>query len=216
MSKNSKSKRDKKKSSAQSTKAKPVDFNNPESIKRAIERLFSPSKLSTPSAINADLLRFAQEKISDAKPFFINSEPELWSRQSCCDRNVMEYIKLHGGEMVCGYRLWYHPPYYIEGERHAVWRKDGVYKDVSFSSDGEKQCLFVPDTTARQSSLGANQLRIRWGKNTETRELIEIMEGFEKSHRTETLDDETAWNTMLTYERWLAGERMSNMLIKEN
>ncbi|WP_343743273.1 hypothetical protein [Herbaspirillum huttiense] len=212
MSKNSKAKRDKKKAAVRSSGPKRLEFSSEKEVNRARAKLFDAKKLTTPAEINADLIQFSTDHISSYDPFFITSEPELWARQSCCERNVLEYMKRNGGELVCGYKLWYNPPNYIEAERHAVWRKDGLYKDVSFSSDGEKMCLFVPDKDGAQSALDANAPRIRWGKNQDTKDLIVLQEEIERLQRIERMDDQTAWDTMLTYEQWLAGERMPNLI----
>lgn len=54
-------------------------------------------------------------------------------------------MKDNGGEMLCGYRIWYNEPLYIEGERHAVWSDGESIRDVSFVDTGETTVLFVPD-----------------------------------------------------------------------
>ncbi|HYX29845.1 MAG TPA: hypothetical protein VE863_14995, partial [Pyrinomonadaceae bacterium] len=111
---------------------------------RGIKNLFDPKKLTAPTEINDDIRSFCRS-ISDLETFFLDVEPEPWSRQSCCNLNVNEYIRSHGGKMICGYKIWYHKPIYIEAERHAVWEKDGTYKDISFNADGENRILFLPD-----------------------------------------------------------------------
>ena len=211
MSKNSKVKRDKKRIVEQkkcaASAATRIDFDNPKAVQRGLDQLFSHKLLTTPKAVNDDILKFCST-VSESAPFYITSEPEPWSRQQCCDRNVKEYVALHGGEIVCGYRIWFNNPSYIEAERHALWHNSGVYKDVSFSPDGEQEFLFVVDQIEKQGALEDNAPRIRWGKNYDTRRLIEIQQDMESRRNVGRMTDEQAWNTMLSYAEWQAGKRM--------
>ena len=184
-------------------------------IQKGLEELFNPLKLTAPTSINHDIKTFCK-KISDFQPFFINIEPELWSRQSCCNLNIDEYIKMNGGKIVCGYKIWYNKPKYMEAERHAIWLKNGVYKDISFNADGEDKILFIPDILEKQNTLEENKSKIRWGKDSRTRQLIKAQETMESIMPIPQMSNEECWNTMLTYEQWNAGERMSNIQIVNN
>src|SRR5829696_7498692 len=217
MSRNSKAKRDKKKKAHRKPNP-PSSTSNARSfyafeVPKALKELFDPSKLTAPVELNDDIRSFWRS-ISDFEPFFLDIEPELWSRQSCCNLNVQEYIKLYGGRMICGYKIWYHKPRYIEAERHAVWEKDGEYRDLTFNTDGEDRILFLPDSLDKQSAMKLNQHRFRWGKDGRTRQLIDIQEYSERNTTIRQLSDEVAWNTMLTYEAWQKGQRMSNIIRK--
>jgi hypothetical protein len=217
MSRNSKAKRDKKKKArkkpnppSSTSNARPLySFE----VLKGLQDLFKPSKLTAPVALNDDIRSFCRS-ISDFEPFFLDVEPESWSRQSCCNLNVQEYIKLHGGRMICGYKIWYHKPRYIEAERHAIWEKDGNYRDLTFNPDAEDRILFLPDSLEKQSGMKLNKHRIRWGKDGRTRQLIEVQESSERSRPIPQVSDEEAWNTMLTYEAWQKGQRMSNIIRK--
>lgn len=215
MSKNSKAKRDKKKVVQRKRSAllaaTRIDFDNPKAVQRGLNRLFDPKLLTTPKAVNSDILKFCST-VSESTPFYITSEPEPWSRQQCCDRNVREYIALHGGEIVCGYRIWFNDPSYLEAERHAIWHNAGVYKDVSFSPDGEQRFLFVADRLERRGALEDNVGRLRWGKDYDTRRLIAIQEEMESYLDVGRMTDEQAWNTMPSYSEWQAGKRMSALI----
>jgi hypothetical protein len=116
--------------------------------------------------------------------------------------------------MICGYKIWYHKPRYIEAERHAIWEKDGNYRDLTFNPDAEDRILFLPDSLEKQSGMKLNKHRIRWGKDGRTRQLIEVQESSERSRPIPQVSDEEAWNTMLTYEAWQKGQRMSNIIRK--
>ncbi len=181
-------------------------------IENGLKELFNPKRLTTPTSINNDILEVCK-KISNNEPFFLKIEPEAWSRQSCCDLNVEEYIKLNGGQMLCGYKVWYNKPKYIELERHAIWSKDGTYKDITFNAEGEENILFVLDVPEKQNNLEDNKVKIRWGKDTKTRQLIKHHEYFESLIPIQQMSNEACWSTMLTYEQWEKGQRMSNMQI---
>jgi hypothetical protein len=216
MSINSKSKRDKKKrlnKKSNGKASKPAASLDLFSIDIGLQNLFNPKLLTAPKSMDDNLILFCS-KISDESPIFLNVEPEQWSRQSCCDLNVQEYIKENGGRIICGYKIWYHDPIYIEGERHAVWEKDGVYKDVTFNTDGENRILFVPDVLEKQGKLEYNQEKIRWCKDAKTKELISFQEKVERMRKIEKMSNETAWSTMLTYEQWIQGQRMPTLVPK--
>lgn len=140
-------------------------------IAQGLEKLFNSKKLITPVRINGDIIKLCKS-VSNFEPFFIKVEPGAWSRQSYCDLNVYEYIKLNNGKIVCGYKVWYNKPKYIELERYAVWFKDDIYKDLTFNANGDESILFIPDVIEKQNTLEDNKAKIRWGKDATTRQLI--------------------------------------------
>ncbi len=186
----------------------------PEKLKAELDKLFDPEKLTTPIEINEDISKFCN-RISSFDPFFIFSTPEEWSRQSCCNQNVKEYIRLNGGNIVCGYKIWYNSPIYIEEERHAIWELNGVYKDISFNADGETRILFLPDVLEKQTELEQNKQKIRWGSNWKVRLIIEKQEEMEQLANIQQMSDEESWNAMLRYEQWKTGDRISNLVQKK-
>ncbi|SIO96639.1 hypothetical protein VSP9026_04442 [Vibrio spartinae] len=183
-------------------------------MNQEIEKLFNPNDLTTPTEIDDNITAFCKA-ISDNAPVLLNVEPENWSRQSCCDLNVKKYIEEHGGKILFGYKVWYNKPNYIEGERHAVWQADdGTLKDVTFNADGEMEVLFIPDRSEMQTSLEANKQKIRWGKTSKVKSLIQLYEQAESMIPMQHMADDVAWATAITYEQWLAGKRMSNMTLQ--
>ncbi|WP_316674846.1 hypothetical protein [uncultured Tolumonas sp.] len=226
MGKNSKTKRDQKKKklkkqTSNNAHSSPI-FGMPSSLdemvsmQNELNKLFSPASLTTPKKIDANIVEFCHQ-ISDFNPIFLNIVPEDWSRQSCCDLNVQEYIKVNAGRIICGYKIWYNEPNYIEGERHAVWQgDDGTLKDITFNADGEENILFIADITEKQSSLEANKQRIRWCKTEKVKSLIAFQEQTENFIPTQRMSDEVAWNTAITYKDWCDGKRMPNQFIKIN
>ncbi len=165
------------------------------------------SSLTTPNSVNEQVLQFAMT-LSVMSPIFLDCKPEAWSRQSCCEMNVARYIKDHGGRMICGYRIWYNEPLYIEGERHAVWTDGNEVRDVSFVDTGETRTLFVPDDKSFDEA--ALKVRFAFGETDRT-----VLAGWEEVMRmvpVERMAPVEAWNSMPTYEEWLTGKRMPNLV----
>lgn len=209
---NSKKRRDQKKKTQKKPSHKNTaglpDFDQLSS-KKAFDP-FDPARLTTPKNIDQNITEFCKKHCGNV-PFYINVKPELWSRQSCCDLNVKEYIKHNGGEIICGFKIWYNEPHYIEAERHAVWLKDGEYLDVTFNADGEDKILFVVDKPEFTKSLDSNDVKFRWGGTQRVKNIIMIQELAEQRSNFIKMSDEECWDTMLTYEQWLNGKRMSSI-----
>jgi hypothetical protein len=162
----------------------------------AMENIFND--LDTPRAITEQVSRFCSS-ISSETPFYIDSDPEPWSRDGCCDLNVMEFMKENGGRVLYGFRIWCNDVY-IEAERHAIWNDGESFRDVSFVADGTVKVLFLPDVAEKQVDLTSNKLKIRKALNTKyeefvaTRSLIDV--------DLPPCSPEEAWNISQTYEQW--------------
>ncbi|MEM8515422.1 hypothetical protein RCH14_004783 [Massilia sp. MP_M2] len=163
------------------------------------------NNLTTPTSIDSNVETFAK-MLSEKEPMFLSCEPELWSKQSCCDMNVEKYIEKHGGKMLCGYRIWYNTPDYIEGERHAVWTDGTDIRDVSFSDTGEQTILFVPDN---HTFVGAP----RKVRHTFIKSLQGDLAKFDEVEQGmfQQMSAEKSWEIMPTYEQWKSGVRSANM-----
>ncbi|EGR0935570.1 hypothetical protein EIB86_23745 [Vibrio parahaemolyticus] len=172
-----------------------------------INKLFAPELLTTPKEIDSNVVEFCKG-ISEAEPIFLDVTPEDWCRELCCDLNVIEYIKLNGGRILCGYKIWYHEPSYIEAERHAVWESDtGDIRDITFNSGGEERIVFIADIKENQDSLDKNKQKIRCGLTDNARELISFHEQIEAfSPVPNKMSNEDAWSRMMTYAEWKAGK----------
>ncbi|MDP9651312.1 hypothetical protein [Paraburkholderia caledonica] len=163
--------------------------------------------ITTPSSINEQVLQFSRA-LSTASPIYLDCAPEAWSRQSCCEMNVSRYVEEHGGRMICGYRIWYNEPLYIEGERHAVWTDGNEVRDVSFVDTGETRTLFVPD----DKSFDGAPLKVRFAFSEPDRAVLAGWEAMMKMVPIQRMSSQDAWNRMPTYEQWLAGSRMPNLV----
>nr|WP_280971295.1 hypothetical protein [Cupriavidus gilardii]WDE72555.1 hypothetical protein [Cupriavidus gilardii] len=172
---------------------------------RALDALFEA--LTTPAEIDQKVLEFAQH-LGGGKPTFLECQPEPWSRQSCCNMNVAEFIRLNGGHMLCGYRVWYAEPRYIEGERHAVWTDGTTIRDVSFADTGEARIVFIPDERA----FDAAPAKVRLAFSEADKRALVAYEQLAALVPISKMPDHQAWATFPTYERWLGGERMPNLI----
>jgi hypothetical protein len=110
--------------------------------------------------------------------------------------------------MLCGYRIWYSAPRYIEGERHAVWTDGSQVRDVSFCDTGETRILFVPDD---QRFEGARK-KVRYAFEDADRQLVARFDAIERMAPIAQMSAEQAWAVMPSYEQWLAGDRMPNLI----
>lgn len=158
------------------------------------------NNLGTPDQVNELISNFAQE-ISPLEPFFIECTPEQWSRTLCCNLNVNNYISQHEGEMLSGYIIWYNGKNYVEAERHAIWKKNDIVRDVSFVQSGETKILFLPDTKKFEDG----ESKIRFSSNREER-IASCMENIlekrlEKMRKK--LPDAEMWEMMESYSQWI-------------
>lgn len=169
--------------------------------------ILDPKKLTSPVRIDDNVKEFANTINPNAEPVFLDCQPESWSRVSCCHLNVKEYIRLNGGKMVSGYRIWYHEPYYIEGERHSVWTDDrGNLRDVSFSDDGEKRIVFIVDVQDR-IEFDSNEPKLRMACHDKVKPLLQMLEMSERMITRQVMSDDESWAKMLTFEEYKRGIR---------
>ncbi len=110
--------------------------------------------------------------------------------------------------MLCGYRIWYNEPLYIEGERHAVWTDGSEIRDVSFADSGESRVLFVPDIHGFESAPA----KIRYAFRTDDKSALADYEAILAQVPIHKFTPEEAWKEMPSYEEWLSGKRMPNMI----
>jgi len=198
----------KRKRDEQQTVAKPVvSFPKSQQEIEAIEGVLF-SNLTTPLLVDEQVASFCR-RLSGKEPVFMNCQPEMWSRQSCCEENVKHYIEMYGGSMVCGYRIWYNKPIYIEGERHVIWTNGIEWRDVSFVDTGETKILFVPDDLMFDDAPA----KVRHSFDASYKLIVDVLDHGDRV--VTRLTPEEAWNSMPTYEEWLAGRRAPNMWLEK-
>lgn len=77
---------------------------------------------------------------------FLDVTPSKGSKAGYFYQNVIDKIKLDGGDIQYGWIIWKWDNLMIEAEFTAVWKdKDGKFVNVTPTFDGEKQILFLPD-----------------------------------------------------------------------
>lgn len=172
---------------------------------RGADQLFEG--LMTPAVINEQVTLFAQH-LGGKAPMFLDCQPEPWSRQSCCDLNVEKYVETHGGRSLCGYRIWYNEPRYIEGERHAVWTDEETIRDVSFVDTGETRTVFVPD----ELGFDDGPAKVRFALDERAKQALDDYEKLASLVPIVKMSDAEAWSTYPSYEDWIAGKRMPNLI----
>jgi hypothetical protein len=175
-------------------------------IMKQADPLFA--NLTTPLTVTAEVLQFTRV-LNENSPIYLDCCPEPWSRQNCCEANVVRFIEAHGGKMLCGYRIWFNEPRYIEGERHAVWTDGKEVRDVSFVDTGEPRILFLPDQLAFE---GAPK-RVRFAFNDVDKKVLAQYEEIERILMPiQTMPAEQAWEVFPTYVQWQQGARVPNVI----
>jgi hypothetical protein len=66
-----------------------------------------------------------------------------------CHINAWVQMKYHGGEICSGWTIWQDRlADFVEAQFHTVWRdKSGLLRDLTPRQDGEREVLFLPDST---------------------------------------------------------------------
>jgi hypothetical protein len=164
--------------------------------------------LTTPQEISGTVLEFCRS-LSNQDPFFIQCEPESWSRLGCCDTNVEKYIENVGrGKAVFGYRIWSSGANYVEAESHTIWCDGAAVRDVSFSNEGESRILFVPVDSTFSGTFDDVPKKIRKAFGKRNNENLRAINDYESRYvNRQQMSRDEAWETMLTYEQWLTGKR---------
>jgi len=102
--------------------------------------------ISTPQAIDKEILEFCDSLNSGVEPIFIKITPLKGCVPGDCYGNVERHIKKQGGKIQYGWIIWRDPKVLIEAEFHAVWINNvGKYIDITPTGDGENEILFLPD-----------------------------------------------------------------------
>ncbi len=107
--------------------------------------------LTTPEKINSFVKRFG-EKLCKADPsdfcfYRFKSVTEFEPLSGECFYNVARMIKENGGGYVLGWMIW-EDQIHIEAEVHCLYKdKNGKISDITPRVDGEKNILFLKDST---------------------------------------------------------------------
>ena len=89
-------------------------------------------KISVPDINDSEFIRLEKLIDSDIEAIYISVETVSEAKENFCFPIVQEYVKKHGGKMICGWQIW-KSDILIEAEYHAVWKNgNGIIKDISF------------------------------------------------------------------------------------
>ena len=168
--------------------------------------LFDKTRLTTPTTIDNNILRFCKGISPKTLPVFLSINPESWSRPGYCNKNVERMIQLHGGNIVMGYKIWYVPCLYIEAEKHAVWCNTvGTSVDITYNVDGETKVLFLP-VPALKTVVAHSYTKPRLAFHPRVSNFIEIQTKNEKlqSQLFDIQRDDTweGWEKSISFEKW--------------
>lgn len=170
------------------------------SIPEVAEYFLAPERLTTPSSIDSYVRRFCENISPGEEPVFLSPNPQPWSRDRFCNRNIERMISLHAGEGVLGFRIWYVEALYIEAERHAVWKTpEGTLVDISFYPDGEDRILFLP-VPGMDTVVVAPHLKPRAAFHPKAERFIREQRKRERQRKFQYDDSWEAWEQAPSFE----------------
>lgn len=86
-------------------------------------------------------------------PVFVEVRPRPDSEINDCTEDVRKQVAEHGGSSVTGWIIWEWVGAFLYSEFHMVWESpDNTLVDVTAKEDGERQILFVPDSSIRYNN----------------------------------------------------------------
>jgi hypothetical protein len=113
--------------------------------------------ITTPTGIPPRLREMLPSTISGS-PAFVAVRPRQDSEIDNCTEEVRKQVEEHGGDSIAGWIVWEWVGAFLYSEFHMVWKSassEDTMIDVTAKADGERQILFVPD-----SSIHYNNSRI--------------------------------------------------------
>ena len=117
-------------------------------------------KISPPKDLFPYVIEFTKFVSPNNNPFFIEITTNFGSVIKECVKNVENYIKLHRGEKVFGWKIWEWYGIMIEAEFHTVWRSpSGELQDITPEDQPFKRVLFLQDTTLEYKEEQVDNIR---------------------------------------------------------
>jgi len=117
--------------------------------------IFDTVLSGTPSAITRPILNLCADIPGGGAPEFIQHQPGPGAVVRECFNNVVDRVRLLGGDFVYGWAIWEWPGVFVEAEHHAVWRSpDGVLIDITPHEYPTHGVLFLPDPSATYDFQG--------------------------------------------------------------
>ena len=182
------------------------------SLEEVEQYIFDHRRLTTPTAIDKNVLQFCKRLSPNHRPVFLDVQTLSWSRLNFCNKNVEKMIKLSGGDMVLGYRIWYAESLYIEAERHAVWKNPkGQLIDISFSVDGEERILFLPAPNL-STVLTSTMTNPRDAFHPKVASLVKSIEKQEQKFILSSNDSWEGWEQATSFSEWKSQNKCCNRI----
>ena len=98
--------------------------------------------------ITKGILKLSRQIDSTFQPELIDVEAGHGCEAGACFENVKKVVKMLGGSVQHGWKMREQPTMFAEGEFQAVWRNpEGRLVDVTPRTDGQRQIVFLPDST---------------------------------------------------------------------
>jgi len=143
--------------------------------------------MSIPDPNTSSTQRLIQQLSPGEQPFRVDIDPPHWAEKLGCVDIVRRLVSESGGECILGWALWEWPGVLVEGEFHAVWRKqDGLYVDATPRNSGDSYVLFLPDPKAVVDTWQKDNVRLPLAKRREVLDFINIKERIYRAKNRET------------------------------
>jgi len=138
-------------------------------------------KIGPPKDIFPYVIEFTKFISPNSTPFFIEITNNPSGVIKECVENVENYIKLHGGEKVFGWKIWEWYGIMIEAEFHTIWRSPvGDFKDVTPEEQPFEQVLFLSDDILKYKEEQIDNIRKPLSDNPDVLDYIKAHESLFK------------------------------------
>ncbi len=159
---------------------------------------------TTPKAITDKIIEFCNDILDGATPFYIPVAEAMNSKAGDCYRNVQKVVANKGGERILGWNIWIWTNILIEAEAHAVWKNtNGEYIDVTPHSDGEKQILFLPDTSLQYEGKLIKSIRQPLTSSQLVADFVEVTSKLEEIKRNSSGNTVELPGDLVQHYMWL-------------
>lgn len=127
--------------------------------------------------IDENVKIFCNKYLNKNELFYVDVIPDKDAEPNNCFYNVDDVIKKYGGSKIYGWVIWKWPNILIEGEAHAIWkREDGKYIDVTPHEYNINNILFVPDKYIIYEGTIIKSKRMQLTNSSDVKRFIQLSE----------------------------------------
>lgn len=127
--------------------------------------------------IDENVKIFCDKYLNKNELFYVDVIPDKDAEPNNCFYNVDDVIKKYGGSKIYGWVIWKWPNILIEGEAHAIWkREDGKYIDVTPHEYNINNILFVPDKYMIYEDTIIKSKRMQLTNSSDVKRFIQLSE----------------------------------------